>query len=53
MYGIARALPEDAHLRAVADGHIAFSLPSIADGAYEGEHWLASFAIYALAAGGD
>jgi hypothetical protein len=53
LYGIARALPEYAHLRAVADAHIAYSLPSIADGAYEGEHWLASFAIYALAAGGD
>jgi len=37
-----------AHLRKVADEHMAFSLPSIVDGDYMGEHWLASFAFYAL-----
>ncbi len=48
LYGIAQALPEYGHLKTVADEHIRFSLPSIVDGGYEGEHWLASFAIYAL-----
>ena len=29
--------------------HLAASLPNIASGNYGGEHWLASFAVYALA----
>ena len=33
------------HLKKVADYHFNFSLPSIVDGNYEGEHWLASFAL--------
>lgn len=48
MYGIAESLPEYAHLRKIALEHIQFSLPSIIDGSYEGEHWLASFALLAL-----
>lgn len=35
------------HLRPLADNHLAFSLPSVVDGNYEGEHWLASFALRA------
>jgi len=35
------------HLKATADFHLNFSLPSIVDGNYEGEHWLASFALRA------
>ena len=31
-----------------ADRHLQAALPNIADGDYMGEHWLASFAIYAL-----
>ncbi len=36
------------HLQRIASKHIAHSLPTITDGHYEGGHWLASFAIYAL-----
>jgi hypothetical protein len=36
------------HLQRTASKHIAHSLPTITDGHYEGGHWLASFAIYAL-----
>ena len=35
-----------AHL--LADQHLEFSLPKITDGDYAGQHWLASFALYAL-----
>jgi hypothetical protein len=51
LLGIASELPEYQHLVNVAQKHIAYSLPNIVDGAYEGEHWLASFAIYALSGG--
>jgi len=36
------------HLKTLADYHLSFSLPSIVDGNYEGEHWLASFALRAF-----
>lgn len=36
------------HLKPIADYHFQFSLPSIVDGNYEGEHWLASFALRAF-----
>lgn len=36
------------HLKPLADAHLKYSLPSITDGNYEGEHWLASFALYAF-----
>lgn len=36
------------HLKKVADYHLQFSLPSVVDGNYEGEHWLASFALRAF-----
>lgn len=32
----------------LADQHLAFSLDQIADGDYAGQHWLASFALYAF-----
>lgn len=48
LYDLARALPEYSHLRQIADQHLAVSLPRMTDGAYEGEHWLASFAWLAL-----
>lgn len=35
------------HLKSLADVHMNFSLPSVVDGNYEGEHWLASFALHA------
>ncbi len=46
--GIAGTLPGYDHLRNIAQEHIRFSLPAIVDGGYEGEHWLASFALLAL-----
>ncbi|MDD3458970.1 MAG: DUF2891 domain-containing protein [Weeksellaceae bacterium] len=49
MYRLAKSMPNEfGHLKAVADRHLAYSLPVITDGSYEGEHWLASFALYAL-----
>ena len=47
-YGIAEEYPEYAHLKTIADNHLAFSLSNIVDGDYAGEHWLASFALFAL-----
>ena len=35
-------------LRTSANQHLAYSLSKITDGNYAGEHWLASFALYAL-----
>ena len=52
MKGIAAILPvSDARknmFSKAAAKHLAFSLPNIASGNYGGEHWLASFAVYAL-----
>jgi hypothetical protein len=52
--GIAGGLPKDdarrAALAASARAHLDASLPHVASGAYEGEHWLATFALFALAA---
>ena len=48
LYGLAASNEQFAHLRAVADQHLAHSLPSVTDGDYMGEHWLASFAVLAL-----
>ena len=48
LYAIARKDTQLGHLRLVADAHLKKSLPSIVDGNYMGEHWLASFALYAL-----
>lgn len=48
LYGLSRTSEKYAHLRKIADQHIAYSLPSIVDENYEGTHWLGSFAIYAL-----
>ncbi len=45
---IAQNLPEYTHLKNIANMHINYSLPNIIDDAYEGGHWLGSFAIYAL-----
>jgi hypothetical protein len=51
--GIAAGLPPgDARrpeLEALALRHLNASLPHVASGAYEGEHWLATFALFALA----
>lgn len=48
-YGLAHQYPKEfKHLNSLADKHLKHSLPTIVDGYYAGEHWLASFAIYAL-----
>ncbi len=49
LYGIADAIPEYAHLTKMANEHMEFTLDNIKGDGYEGGHWLASFAIYALA----
>jgi len=51
LYGIVGALPDgkmSARLSASADTHLRATLGYISSGNYEGEHWLASFAVYAL-----
>ncbi|WP_298533713.1 DUF2891 domain-containing protein [uncultured Algibacter sp.] len=50
---IAEGLPEYAHLRALENQHINYSLPSIFGDDYMGGHWLGSFAIYALKSKGN
>lgn len=48
-YGLAKQFPgKYGHLKLLGDNHLDQSLPFITDGSYEGEHWLASFALYAL-----
>lgn len=52
MKGLISALPETHPHRdtweKMASEHLTVTLPNIASGNYEGEHWLASFAVYAL-----
>jgi hypothetical protein len=49
LYGIARHFPgNSARLNEVANEHLLEALPNVASGDYMGEHWLASFAVYAL-----
>jgi Protein of unknown function (DUF2891) len=45
--GIAAAV-NNKHLLKLANEHLEAALPQVASGNYEGEHWLASFAVYAL-----
>ena len=47
MYGAAQQL-DNSSLNQAAHQHLAYSLSKITDGNYAGEHWLASFALYAL-----
>ena len=57
MLGVASTLPEDAAVQDIliesAMAHAKATLPHIASGGYEGEHWLASFAVYMLSAWED
>ena len=46
--GIANEYEEYGYLKAIADKHIESSLSNVAQDSYEGGHWLASFALYAL-----
>ncbi|TRW24660.1 DUF2891 domain-containing protein [Flavobacterium zepuense] len=53
-YRLAKQYPKQlGHLRQLADAHLNFSLPAIVDGNYEGEHWLASFALHAFEEKGE
>jgi Protein of unknown function (DUF2891) len=45
--GIAKSI-NNKHLLEIANEHLQAALPQVATGNYEGEHWLASFAVYAL-----
>ena len=52
MKGIAKLLPQSDKRKQVlirsAIQHLKASLPNVASGSYGGEHWLASFAVYAI-----
>ena len=48
LYGLADQYEEFTYLKNIGDKHMNHSLPQILSGAYAGEHWLASFAIYAV-----
>lgn len=51
LYDLIQHYPKEfSHLKSMANTHLSFSLPSIVDGNYEGEHWLASFALRAFEA---
>ena len=57
MSGIADALPKGDPSRSLllesAKAHLEATLPAVTSGNYEGEHWLATFAVYALRATGQ
>lgn len=48
LYGLAHQYPEYSHLLRIADEHVSYSLPNLVDNSYEGEHWLGTFALYAI-----
>lgn len=49
LYRIEKALPGDQpHLIKSAEAHLGASLPHLTSGDYAGQHWLTSFAVYAL-----
>ncbi len=52
MQGLARVLPKNDPLKKAlqqaAKNHLTAALPNVVSGHYGGEHWLASFAVYAL-----
>ncbi|WP_343700416.1 DUF2891 domain-containing protein [Chitinophaga sp.] len=49
LYGIARHCGEAGNnIRELANRHLHAALPHVASGDYAGEHWLATFAVYAL-----
>lgn len=50
LYGIAKMLPKEyGHLVKVGNAHIEYSFDNLVGDSYEGGHWLASFALLALA----
>ncbi|NQY06717.1 MAG: DUF2891 domain-containing protein [Flavobacteriaceae bacterium] len=51
LFAITNKLEGYDHLKVMAKNHIEYSLPNLVGDAYEGGHWLGSFAIYALNSG--
>ena len=49
LFSLAGALPEKPVFREIAQRHLDVGLARVASGEYAGEHWLATFAAYALA----
>jgi len=50
LYSIGKQLDSNGNMYRLADEHLTYSLSKITDGDYMGEHWLASFALYAFKA---
>jgi hypothetical protein len=48
LYALAKQYPQYAHLKPLADKHLAYSYPNLIGDSYEGGHWLGSFAIHTL-----
>ncbi|WP_417886145.1 DUF2891 domain-containing protein [Zunongwangia sp.] len=49
LYGLANQYPDQfGHLKTLANRHISHSFSNVVNDSYEGGHWLATFAIYAL-----
>jgi hypothetical protein len=48
LYALAGQYSKYAHLKTMADKHMAHSYPNLIGDSYEGSHWLGSFAIHAL-----
>ena len=48
VHGLSTGNPKLKHLKNIASHHIQYSYPNLVGDSYEGGHWLASFAIYAL-----
>lgn len=49
IYHLINQYPKEfSHLQKIADTHLSVALPSIVDGNYEGEHWLATFCLRAF-----
>ncbi len=52
LYGLSKqAVGHKNNMIKIANAHMEFSLPNVVDGDYAGEHWLASFALWALISG--
>jgi hypothetical protein len=52
-FNLASSLSKNEFLLKAAQRHLDAALPSVASGSYAGEHWLATFAAYALACAFD
>lgn len=48
LYALSESIADLRHLRHLANLHMEASIDNLVDGAYSGEHWLASFAMMAL-----